>query len=199
MNINHQDELDMISHIRGEVMKKTELTGENLFLAWGYPTAFFLLMEFVALMLWDENWCSWIWVGIPLMGVPLMLYFLNEDYERTHHRTLDQNVILMMWIFIGFASFVGGLAMGFTDVFKQCYCSYQGLLCGMGCFITGIILHFRPKTICGIIASFLSAVPLFLQGDLWPWQLFITAAIVIISLIIPGHLFRQYVRNSRTQ
>lgn len=197
--MNTTDELDLISHVRGEVMSNKELTGENLFLAWGYPTAIVLLLEFVALLIWNENWYNWLWTGIPLIGVPLMMYFLNEDFERTHSRTLEQNVILMMWVFIGFASCVGGAAMGFAEVFQQSFFAYLGLLCGMGCFMTGIILHFRPKTICGIIASALSAVPLFFQGDLWPWQLLVTAIIVIISLIIPGHLFRRYVRNLRTQ
>ena len=191
------DEIDIITRMRSKVMSRQELTGENLFLAWGYPTAIVLLLEFMALLIWNEDWCSWLWAGIPLIGVPLMVYFLNEDYERTHHRTLEANVILMMWIFIGFASCVGGAAMGFTGVFPQCYCAYQGLLIGMGCFMTGIILHFRPKIICGIIASALSAVPLFFQGDLWPWQLLITAAIVTIALIIPGHLFCSYVKQQR--
>ena len=191
------EELDMISRIRGEVMNHKDLTGENLFLAWGYPTAFVLLLEFVALMLWHEDWCNWLWACIPLIGTPLMIYFLNEDYERTRRRTLDENVILMMWIFIGFASCVGGVAMGFAGVFQQAFFAYLGLLCGMGCFMTGIILHFRPKTICGIIASLLSAVPLFFQGDLWPWQLLVTAFIVSVSLIIPGHLFRCYVKRRR--
>ena len=189
------EELNIIMRTRCEVMERKELTGENLFLAWGYPTAIVLLLEFVALMIWHEDWCSWLWAGIPLVGAPLMAYFLNEDYERTHHRTLEANVVLMMWIFIGFASCVGGTAMGFAGVFPQCYCSFQGLLVGMGCFMTGIILHFRPKIICGIIASVLSAVPLFLQGELWPWQLPIVSLIAIIALIIPGHLFRRYVRK----
>ena len=188
-------ELDIIKQIRGEVHNRKELTGENLFLAWGYPTAIALFIEFLALQLWHEDWCSWLWMGIPLVGTPLMIYFLNEDYERTGCRTLEQNVILMMWIFVGFASCVGGAAMGFVGIFPQCYCAYQGLLIGFGCFMTGIILHFRPKTICGIIASFLSVVPLFLQGDLWPWQLLIASIIAVIALIIPGHLFRRHVRN----
>ena len=178
-------------------MSRKDLTGENLFLAWGYPTAIVLFVEFAALLIWNEDWCMWLWAGIPLIGTPLMIYFLNEDYERTHHRTLEANVILMMWIFIGFASCIGGAAMGFAGVFPQCYCAYQGLLVGMGCFMTGVILHFRPKIICGIIASLLSAVPLFFQGDLWPWQLLIAAVIVTIALIIPGHLFRQYVKQQR--
>lgn len=190
-----RQELDIINQIRSTVKAQQEPTGENLFLAWGYPTAIILFLEFLALQLLHKDWCMWLWTGIPLFGVPLMVYFLNEDYERTGHRTLEQNVILMMWIFIGFASCVGGAAMGFVDIFPQCYCAYQGLLIGFGCFMTGIILHFRPKTVCGIIASFLSAVPLFLQGNLWHWQLLIASLIAIIALIIPGHLFHRYVRN----
>ena len=98
-------------------------------------------------------------------------------------------------IFVGFASCVGGAAMGFVGIFPLCYCAYQGLLVGFGCFMTGIILHFRPKTICGIIASFLSVTPLFLQGDLWPWQLLVASIISVIALIIPGHLFHNYVKK----
>lgn len=191
------EELDIISRMRGDVMGRKELTGENLFLTWGYPTAIILLLEFAALLIWNEDWCAWLWLGIPLIGTPLMMYFLNEDYERTHHRTLESNVILMMWIFIGFASCIGGAAMGFSGVFPQCYCAYQGLLVGMGCFMTGIILHFRPKIICGIIASVFSVVPLFLQGDLWSWQLLVASLVSVIALIIPGHLFRRYVKQQR--
>ena len=194
-----EEELDIISHVRSEVMCSRELTGENLFLAWGYPTVLVLLMEFAALMIWNEDWCAWLWAGIPLIGTPFMIRFINEDYERTHNRTLDQNIILVMWIFIGFASCVGGAAMGFAGVFQQSFFAYLSLLCGMGCFMTGIILHFRPKTICGIIASLLSAVPLFFQGDLWPWQLLVAAVTITLSLIIPGHLFRRYVKQLRTQ
>ena len=191
-----QDELEIINRIRGEVMSSKELTGENLFLAWGYPTAFFLLVEFLALMQWNQNWCSWIWLAIPLVGVPLMIYFLHKDYERTHHRTLDQNVILQMWIFVGFVSCFGGATMGFANVFQQLYCTFQGLLVSFGCFLTGLILHFRPKTVCGIIGTILSFVSLFFQGDLWPWQLLITALVTVITLIVPGHLFRRYVRKA---
>ena len=190
-----EHELDIITRMRGEVMSRRDVTGENLFLAWGYPTAAVLLVEFAALLIWNTDWCDWLWAGIPLIGVPLMVYFLNEDYERTGRRTLDQNVILMMWIFIGFASCVGGAAMGFAGIFQYSFFALLGLLCGMGCFMTGIILHFRPKTVCGIIASMLSVVPLFFQGDLWPWQLLATAVIVVVALIIPGHLFKQYVKN----
>ena len=191
-----EQELDIIAHTRSEVLNRKELTGENLFLAWGYPTAFFLFIEFIALIVWNENWCNWLWAGIPIVGIPLMMYFINEDYERTRRRTLNQNIILMMWVFIGFASFIGGFALGCAELFEQFFCTFMSLLCGMGCYMTGIILHFRPKTICGIMGAVLSVVPLFFQGNLWPWQLLITAMITVIELIIPGHMFRHYVKQS---
>ncbi len=49
------DELDIIARTRSEVIGKNDLTGENLFLAWGYPTAIVLLLEFAALMWLNED------------------------------------------------------------------------------------------------------------------------------------------------
>lgn len=188
-------ELDIIAHIRSEVTGRKVPTGENLFLAWGYPTAFFLLLEFAALMLWHENWCEWLWAGIPLVGAPLMMYFLKKDYERTGRRTPEQSVILQMWICVGFVSCIGGATMGFAGVLEIVYCTFQGLLIGIGCFMTGLILRYQPKIVCGLVAIVLSFLSLFFQGELWHWQLLVAAIVTIVSLIIPGHLFHQYVKN----
>lgn len=193
--MNTAEELDIITRMRGEIMSRKDITGENLFLAWGYPTAIILFIEYLALIIWNENWCVWLWAGIPLIGAPLMIHYLRVDYKRTHHRTHEQGYILTLWIFIGIASCVGGAAMGFAGVFEKFFFSYLGLLCGLGCFLTGIILNFRPKTVCGIIASLLSIIPLFLQGEYWPLQLLVTSVIVTIALIIPGHLFKKYVKE----
>lgn len=194
--MNVIDELDIISRIRSEVMSDRKLTGENLFLAWGYPTAVFLFVEFLALKLLNEDWCSWIWLGIPVVGAPLMMYFLKKEYERTGRRTLNANIILEMWIYVGFVSCIGGMTLGFAEVFQLLYATFQGLLISMGCFITGIILRFKPKTMCGIIGTALSFAALFFQGDQWPWQLFITSLVTVVTLIIPGHLFRHYVKKT---
>lgn len=188
-------ELDIIAHIRSEVTGRKVPTGENLFLAWGYPTAFFLLLEFAALMLWHENWCEWLWAGIPLVGAPLMMYFLKKDYERTGRRTPEQSVILQMWICVGFVSCIGGATMGFAGVFEIVYCTFQGLLIGIGCFMTGLILRYQLKIVCGLVAIVLSFLSLFFQGELWHWQLLVAAIVTIVALIIPGHLFHQYVKN----
>ena len=46
--MNTTEELDIITRMRGEVMSRQDVTGENLFLAWGYPTVIVLLAEFAA-------------------------------------------------------------------------------------------------------------------------------------------------------
>ena len=48
-----RQELDIIRSTRAQVMSHRELTGENLFLAWGYPTAIVLFLEFLALLIWN--------------------------------------------------------------------------------------------------------------------------------------------------
>lgn len=190
-----KEELGIITHMRGEVLGRKELTGENLFLAWGYPTVLVLLAEFTSLVLWNKDWCAWLWIGIPLFGVPLMIYFKYKDFERTRRQTFQEKIIMQMWIFIGACCGVGGFILGFTPLFRQCFFALLSFLCGFGCMVTGLVLQFRPKIVCGIIASVLSFAPLFFQGDYWPWQLLFAALSVTVSLIISGHLYRHYVLN----
>ena len=195
----YNQELDIINHIRGKVMSRKDDTGMSLFLVWGYPTVFFLFVEFAALKLWDENWCHWLWAGIPLVGAPLMIYYLRKDYNRTGRRTHDENLALQLWLFVGFACCLGGFATGFSGLFELCYCTFQCLLVSMGCFLTGILSHFRPMALCGIAGAILSFSCLFFQDDLWPWQLFMAAVITVITLIIPGHLSLRHIKKKNQQ
>ena len=197
MNATEQ-ELNIIADIRGKVTSHHEHTGLILFLIWGYPTMAVLLLEFIALMLWEKNWCSWLWVGIPLVGVPLMLHSVNDDYMRTHRRTHEENIALQLWLFIGFVCGLGGFVAGLAGVYESCYCTIEGLLISLGCFLTGVISRFKPLKWCGIIGAVLSFVCLFLQGALWPWQLLDIAVVAIVALVIPGHIMRRYAKDSET-
>ena len=195
----YDKELDIINHIRGKVLSRKSDKGANLFLVWGYPAAVFLLLEFGALMLWGQNWCQWLWVGIPLVGAPLMIHYLRKDYDRTGHRTHEEDLALQLWLFVGFACCLGGFATGFSGLFERCFCTFQCLLVSMGCFLTGVISRFRPMTLCGIVGAILSFSCLFFQDDLWPWQLFMAAVITVITLIIPGHLSLRQIKKRNLQ
>ena len=189
------DELDIISRMRGKVHSRKEDTGVNLFLVWGYPMVMVFLIEFATLMFLHKHWYSWLWVLIPLVGVPLMIHFNRKEYERIGHRTLEANMALHLWFYIGAASALLGFITGITGTYSVCYNFIQGLLVGLGVFLTGFISRFRSMTICGIIGSVLTFACLFLQGDLWPWQFLVSAIVAIVAFIIPGHLYKQYVKN----
>ncbi|MBQ9435090.1 MAG: hypothetical protein IJU33_03080 [Bacteroidales bacterium] len=191
--MNTNTDIDVINHTRAHVLGDKQLTGENLFLVWGYPTALVLLTEFIILQFHKAPWIMWLWLAVPVISVPLMVYFIQKDRTRTHRTTLNENIILQMWLFIGCACCACGIMMGLTVFFETGFFPLLSLLCSMGCFMTGIILRFRPKTICGMIAATISLVSLFFTGEQWHWQLLITFAVIIIALIIPGHLFRKYI------
>ena len=80
------DALDVIARTRGKVDMDGAPNGDRLFLLWGSLTAFFYLLEFLLWQVLHRDWCFWLWIGIPLLGLPLMSVILRRDHERKHMR-----------------------------------------------------------------------------------------------------------------
>lgn len=188
--------LDILANTRGRVEMDKVPTGEYIFLAWGYPSAVFFLLEFVALMLIGKEWCQWIVAAIPFVGFPLMIHFLRRDHARTHTMTREEKTILDLWIFIGAACCVGGYVMGTLELFERIYAFFACFLAGLGCFVSGLVLRFSPKTICGAAGSLLAFASLFFQGALWPFQMLVASVICLVCLVIPGHLYLRWVHST---
>ena len=192
------DGLDVIGRTKGrvEVELEQDPTGENIFLAWGWPAAVLFLAEF---LLWEtgvgQPWCVWLPLGIPLVGVPLMIHFLRKDRERTHVRSKEARILLDYWFFCGAAAFVGGFVCGFAGIYEVCFLPLMGLLVGIGVFISGAVLRFRPMTVGGLVAAAMALFSLFFQGDCWHWQMLAISLVALSSLVIPGHLFRKSLKH----
>jgi hypothetical protein len=58
-------------------------------------------------------------------------------------------------------------------------------LYGLGTFVSGLLLKFRPLIICGIINWILAMIAVKFDFDS---QMLFGAAALLISYIIPGHL-----------
>jgi MFS family permease len=189
------NELDIINQIRGKAMHKPNVTGRNPFLVWGYSIVVAYFLTFAAMMLWDNPWCLFILCLIPVVGVPFMQTSLHKDYQRHHLRTKEDDYVLKVWLFVGVAIGFFTIITSIAGFYRQSLFSLASLLVSMGSLFTGVILRYKPKKMCGLIACVLSAVPLFLQDELWRWQLLATAIIVLIALVIPGHMYNSYLRN----
>lgn len=189
------DALDVIARTRGKVQMDESPTGDSLFLVWGWPAAVFFLLEFLLWRTLQAEWCLFLWAGIPLVGVPLMVREIREDRARTHIRTRNSKVVLDYWIFAGTACCVGGFALGFADLDKVCLVPLISLLVGIGSFLTGETLRFRPMIRCGLAGAVLGIASFLFQGALWSWQLLVVGVVAAVALILPGYQYKHYVKN----
>ena len=189
------DALEVIARTRGKVNMDDTPTGENLFLMWGTLTSVFFLLQFVLWRWLEQGWCMWVWTGSVFIGWPWMIVLLRKDHNRTHRRTHESRIVLDVWIFVGVACAVGGFVFGLADLFERLAMPLMSLLVGVGAFVTGEVLRFRPKIIGGIVGSVLGIGAFLLQGELWTWQMLALSLVAVVSLVIPGYLYKKYFSN----
>ncbi len=189
------DALEVIARTRGKVEMDGISTGDKLFPLWGWLTAFFYLAEFVLWQVCHQWWCLWLWVFIPLAGIPLMIRIIRNDRERSHMRTRSSKLVLDYWIFAACVIGVGGFMFGFAGIYEMVENPLICMLVGIGAFITGETMRFRPMIIGGLAGAAIGVCAFLLQGDLWIWQLLAIVLVAIFSLIVPGYCFENKVKN----
>ena len=183
------DALEVIARTRGKVEMDDISTGDRLFPLWGWLTAFFYLAEFILWPIFRQEWCLWLWIGIPVVGIPVMISIIRKDRERTHMRSRKSKLVLDYWIFAACAIGVGGTLFGFAGVYEMVENPMICLLVGIGAFITGEEMRFRPMIVGGLAGAAIGVVAFILQGELWYWQTLCVVLSAISALIIPGHIF----------
>ena len=182
------DALEVIARARGKVEMDDVSTGDKLFPLWGWLTTFFYLAEFVLWMVFRQEWCLWLWIGIPVTGFPLMISMVRKDRERTHMRTRKSRMVMDYWIFAACAIGIGGCVFGFAGVYEIAENPLICLLVGIGAFITGEEMRFRPMILGGLLGAAIGIGAFLLQGDLWTWQTLCVALTAVSALIVPGHI-----------
>ena len=185
------DALEVIARTRGKVDMDGAPTGGKVFPLWGWLTAFFYLAEFVLWQWLHQEWCLWLWIGIPVLGLPLMAVILRREHERVHMRTRVSKLVLDYWIFAACAIGLGGFVFGFAGVYEVVENPMICLLVGIGGFITGEATRFRPMIVGGLIGAAMGIGAFLLQGELWVWQMLVIVAVAVIVLIVPGYMFEK--------
>ena len=191
----HFDALEVMARTRGTVDMDKAPTGESLFLLWGTLTAGFFLLQFVLWELLHQPWCLWVWAGAVLIGWPWMIVLLRRDHNRTHHRTHEEKIILDFWIFVGAACAVGGFIFGLANLFELFAIPLMSLLVGIGAFVTGEVNRFRPKIIGGLAGAAIGIGSFVFQEELWAWQMLALSVVSVVSLVIPGFLYKKSIKD----
>jgi len=189
------DALDVIARTRGKVDMDGRPTEDYLFLLWGTLAAVFYGLEFLCWQVFRAEWCCWLWVFIPLIGVPWMVILLKKEYAQTHMRTRDSRIVLDYWIFAAASFAVTGFVFDGFGVHALYALPLMGLLMGIGAFITGEVLRFRPMIVGGLVGAAIGMGSFLLRGDLWIWQSLAVAVVAVVSMVIPTLFFNKHVKD----
>lgn len=185
------DALEVIVRTRGKVNMDGAPTGGMLFPLWGWLTAVFYLAEFVCWQWLHQEWCLWLWMGIPVVGLPLMAFLLRKEHERVHMRTRGSRLVLDYWIFTACAIGLGGFLFGFFGLYEVIENPMICLLVGIGAFITGEEVRFRPMIAGGLVGAAIGLGAFLLQGELWVWQMPAIVLVAVLALVVPGYMFEK--------
>ena len=183
------DALEVIAQTRGKVTMDAAPGRDRIFLIWGWPGVVFFALMFVFWQWLHQLWCLFLWVGIPLVSVPLMMRAIKQDRARTHIRTLDSKLVMDYWMFMGVVCCVGGFVFGFAHLGFVCFYPLIGMLMGIGGFLTGEVVRFRPMIVGGLAGAVVGIGAFLLQGPLAGWQLLCVSLSALVSLVIPGYYY----------
>ena len=172
--------------IEGMISKaKSSVADSSIyFLLWGWVVFIACTLQYVlkVLVRYEHHYYAWF---LTIIGIVGSAYIGMKQEKHVKVRTYIDESIDYLWMSIGISFLV--LAFIFARIGWQfCYPFYM-LLYGIGCFVTGRLIKFSPLVWGGIGAWLLSAVSAWLDYDT---DILLTAAAILISYIIPGHLLK---------
>lgn len=155
------------------------------FLMWGWFTFAAILLQFVlkVALRYPHHYLVWL-VSLPLVIITIIKS--SREDRTAGHRTYVGESMGYLWMGIGISFFVLVIIISTTVGWINAW-PFFILFYGLGTFISGMLLKFRPFVIGGIFNWVLACVCALLPYD---FQLLIAAAAILTSYIIPGHLIQ---------
>jgi hypothetical protein len=162
--------------------------GENyvFYLLWGYLVGLACVSEFLLIRVVHYAQHYMVWPVLMGLGMVLSGVLTLRRQKTSTHKSFIGNIMSYLW---------GGWLVSlliitfFTSQLQNhsLILPFTMVMYGMGIFISGGVINYRPLIIGGII-SWLAALVSFFQP--YNVQLLLMAATVIVSYIIPGHMLR---------
>jgi len=165
---------------------KEDISGNSIyFLVWGWITFIGCTGQFVLKHIYQYEKHYQVW-WLTVVGVIFSIWYSKKEAKARKVKTYVGDSIKHLWIGMGIAYFVLSMILSKTGWDKQVF-PFFILLYGLGTFISGSIIQFRPLVIGGIIAFVLAIVSAYAAYD---YQMLFGAAAILFSYIIPAYLLR---------
>jgi hypothetical protein len=182
-NFSPQESLQLIQSM---ISKTKTNIGENrfYFLLWGWYTFFAFLGQFFlkTVLRYEQHYVVW-WLTIPVVVITVL--YSSKKNRRKGARTYIGESMGNLWMGIGISFFVLSFIISSNKEGWSFSSPLFILFYGLGTFVSGRLLKFRPLIIGGIINWGLACASAYVSFD---YQLLCGAAAILTSYIIPGYL-----------
>jgi hypothetical protein len=122
-----------------------------------------------------------------MVGVAFSIWYSKKQGRNERVKTYVGDSIKWLWIGMGIAYFVLSMILSRYGWDKIVFPFYI-LLYGLGTFISGNIIQFRPLVIGGLLAFALAVGATFVEYD---YQMLFGAVAILVSYIIPAYLLKR--------
>lgn len=173
--------------IQSMISKTRQHMSDNsiYFLVWGWLTFIACTGQFVLkhILAYEKHYLVWLLV---IVGIVFSIYQGRKDERRVKARTYVDDSMRNLWTGMGISFFVLGMILtrlGWGTVVFPFFI----MLYGLGTFVSGSFLRFKPLIAGGLIASALAIIATFVSYD---YQMLFGAAAILFSYILPAYLLR---------
>lgn len=189
-NFSPQESLQLIHSMITKTKK--DMSDKSIhFLVWGWITFIACTGQFVLKHIFNYEKHYMVW-WLVVVGVAFSIYYSIKEEKTRKVRTYISDSMKYLWIGMGITYFV--LSMILTKIgWASAVFPFFIMLYGLGTFVSGSILQFRPLVIGGILAWALAVASAFLEYD---YQILFAALAILISYIIPAYMLRYKSKNS---
>jgi hypothetical protein len=171
-----------------ETTKNSLGDSSHYFLLWGWSVLLGCVLQFVLLNIeYPHHYYAWFITPITLI---IHGFFIYKDRKKQKVETFINDANRHLWTVIGLSFFV--MSFIFSKIGWQYCFPFYILIYGIGTYVSGNLIKFKPLIVGGIINLLLSIITVFLP---YRYQMLMTAVAILISYIIPGHLLRLHHRK----
>jgi hypothetical protein len=189
-NFSPEQSLQLIQSMISKT--KQDISDNSIyFLVWGWITFFACTGQFILKHIYQYEKHYLVWAVI-IIGIVFSIYQGRKEEKTNKVKTYIDDSVKHLWSGMAISFFVLGMILtklGWgTSIFP-----FFIMLYGLGTFVTGSIIRFRPLITGGLIAWALAIGSTFVSYD---YQMLFGAAAILISYIIPAYLLRSRNKNA---
>ncbi|GAA4317896.1 hypothetical protein [Flaviaesturariibacter amylovorans] len=185
---------DSLALIRTMIDKTRFSLRENrfYFLLWGWVAFIAMLLQFFlkAVLHYRHHYMVW----LATLPAVLVTIWYSKRHRQRGPRTYVGDAMSVLWLGIGCSFFVLSVIISRSETGWYGAFPFFILFYGLGTFISGKLLAFRPMVIGGIINWALAIGCAWAPYD---YQILIGAAAIATSYLIPGYLLGRTKNDTR--